>query len=67
MTVGVDRDAGAEEIAVAELDLGEPAVGRRVAAGDVEIAGRLLRHLDIEHDAIRRRARLASVILTVLK
>src|SRR6202022_103950 len=56
---GADRVAGAQEIAVAHLDFGEHAVGRRVASGNREVAGRLLLHLDIEHDAILHRAWLA--------
>ena len=58
MTAACTAIAGAVEIAVAELDLGQQAVGRRVAAGDEEVAGRLVDRLDVEHDAIRRRARL---------
>jgi len=49
------RVAAAEEIAVAELDLGEQAIGGRVTAGNVEIAGRLLVDLDIDDDAVRGR------------
>ena len=59
---GLDVLAGAVEIAVAEFDLGERAVGGRITAGDVEIAGRLVHHLDVEHDTVRRRARLVRYL-----
>jgi hypothetical protein len=48
------------KIAVADLDLGEQAIDRRVTAGDAEIAGLLLRQFDIDHDAVGRRAGLVG-------
>ena len=50
--------AGAEDIGIADRDLGQHAGRRGVAAGDEEIAGLLLLQRDVEHDAVRRRARL---------
>ena len=49
--------AGAVEIAVADLDFGEPAVGGRITAGDEEVAGRLVDRLDIEDHTVGRRPR----------
>src|SRR5262249_58192230 len=48
------RIAGAVEIAFANLDLGHPAVGGRIAAGNEELASRLVDRLHIKDDAIRR-------------
>ena len=47
------------EIALGDLDLDERAVGGRVAAGNVEIAGCLVNRLDIEDDMVRCGAGLA--------
>src|SRR6185369_17644843 len=52
---GLNVLARAIEIAFAHLDLDERAIGGRVTAGDVEIAGRLVNRLDIENDMVRRR------------
>ena len=45
------------EIALAHFDLDERAIGCRVTAGNVEIAGRLVDRLDIEDGMVRGRAR----------
>ena len=52
---GADRLAGAQEVAIAYLDLGQKPIGRRVAAGNRELAGRLLSYLDVEQDTILHR------------
>ena len=52
--------AAAEQVALADADFGDEAVGGRIAAGDRELAGRLLFHVDIEDDAVGRRARLVG-------
>jgi hypothetical protein len=54
---GLDVFPGAVEITIARLDLDKSSVGGRVAAGDAEIAGRLVDRLDVEHDVIRSRTR----------
>ena len=55
---GAERFAGAQKVAVTDFDLGEKAIGRRVPSGNRELAGRLFRNLNIEHNTIRHRARL---------
>ena len=53
-------EAAAEEIALADGDLPKEAVRGRITAGDRELAGGLLLDVDIDDDAIGRRARLGG-------
>ena len=52
--------AGAHEVALRHRYLRHPAVRGRIAAHHREVAGRLLLDVDIDDDAVRRRARLVG-------
>src|SRR6185312_7269318 len=52
--------AAAHQVAVGDADFGDEAVGGRIPAGDRELAGGLLFDIDIDDDAVRRRARLVG-------
>ena len=59
-TDALGKLALAEQIAFGNAEFGHPAAGGRVTARDRELAGRDFIDVDIEHDAIRRRARLVG-------
>ena len=50
-------DAGAEQVALAQAHIGQHAGIRRIAAAERDLAGGALRHLGVQHRAVRRRAR----------
>src|SRR5258708_37154977 len=53
------RDLAApEQVALPDAHFADHAVGGRIAARERELAGRLLLDVDIDHDAVGRRARL---------
>src|SRR5262249_55454462 len=54
------KAAGTQQVAFGHRNFRQPAVGGRIAALNGEVAGRLLLDVDVDDDAIRRRARLVS-------
>ena len=58
--------AAAEEVGLGDRHFRRESLGRRIAAGDREIAGGLFFNVDVDDDAIRRGAG-SLVILTFLK
>src|SRR5262249_17981172 len=58
--------AAAEEVALADTDVGERAVGRRETEAEGQFTGRLFLDLGADHGAVRRRAR-AVVDLDLLE
>ena len=51
--------AFAEQIALGDADVADHAFAGRVACAEGQFTGRLLDHIDVENDAIRRRTRPA--------
>src|SRR5207253_620148 len=50
--------AGPHQVALAHAHFGDQPVDRGIAAGNREVAGELLLHVDVEDDAVGGRARL---------
>jgi len=55
---GLGELAAAHQVAVGDADVADEAVGSRVAAGDGEFRRRHFLDIDVDDDAVGRRARL---------
>src|SRR5262249_46653167 len=55
---GLRVETGTKQVAFRNAHIGDEAVRGRVTAGDREVAGRLLLHVDVADDAVRRRSLL---------